>query len=169
MQSKFIFEDFDKETSKKIFKDLDVNQTGWIKIEEFLDYVTQKIKDDSPFQPFYEHIMEELVGLSEKMIYKLKKLKQKAFISNDIEAMDDIDWYFKINHRIITCVCDSDINEPDYVTMNKITQSAQNNKEISNLGVEYITQYSHFLDKQRKVKDIMLVNSKKPLKESLGK
>ena len=45
--------------------------------------------------------------------------------------MDDIDWYFKINHRIITCVCDSDINEPDYVTMNKITQSAQNNKEIS--------------------------------------
>ena len=40
--------------------------------------------------------MDQLVGLSEKIIYKLKKLKQKAFISNDFEALDDLDWYNQI-------------------------------------------------------------------------
>ena len=68
LQSKLIFDNFDKETSKKIFKELDKNNIGWIKIEEFLDYVSEKMKDQSPFQPFYEHIMEQLVGLSEKII-----------------------------------------------------------------------------------------------------
>ena len=53
--------------------------------------------------------------------------------------------------------------------MKNLTKSVQNNKETSNLGVEYISQYSHFLDKERKVKDIMLVNSKIPLKEILIK
>ena len=96
LQSKLIFDNFDKETSKKIFKELDKNNIGWIKIEEFLDYVSEKMKDQSPFQPFYEHIMEQLVGLSEKIINKLKHLKQKAFISNDLEAIDDINWYFHL-------------------------------------------------------------------------
>jgi hypothetical protein len=36
--------------------------------------------------------MEELVSLSEKMISKLKKLKSKAFLANDLDALDDIDW-----------------------------------------------------------------------------
>lgn len=76
---------------------------------------------------------------------------------------------FSFNERIITCLSESDINEPDYLTMNKITQSAQNNKETSHLGVEYISQYSHFLDKERKVKDIMLVNSKVPNIVTTGK
>ena len=96
LQSKLIFDNIDKETSKKIFKELDKNNIGWIKIEEFLDYVSEKMKDQSPFQPFYEHIMEQLVGLSEKIINKLKHLKQKAFISNDLEAIDDINWYFHL-------------------------------------------------------------------------
>ena len=50
--------------------------------------------------------------------------------------------------------------------MNKITQSAQNNKDFSQLGVEYISQYSQFLDKERKVKDIMMVNSKTAERET---
>jgi hypothetical protein len=87
-----IKESFDKEISKKIFQDLDANKTGVIKIDDFLDYITDKLQSQTEFHPFYEHIMEELVGKSEKIIIKLKKLKQKAYISNDQDALDDIDW-----------------------------------------------------------------------------
>jgi hypothetical protein len=51
--------------------------------------------------------------------------------------------------------------------MNKITQSAQNNKDFNQLGVEYISQYSQFLDKERKVKDIMSVNAKGSERENI--
>ena len=78
--------------SKMIFQDLDKNKTGKIKIEEFLDYITERLKDQTRFQPFYEHIMEELVGVSEKIIFKLKKIRQKAFLANDNEALEDLEW-----------------------------------------------------------------------------
>lgn len=44
--------------------------------------------------------------------------------------------------------------------MNKITQSSQHLKDYSQIGVEYISQYSHFLDREKKVKDITSVHSK---------
>jgi hypothetical protein len=71
---------------------LDINKTGVIKIDDFLDYITEKLHSSTEFQPFYEHIMEELVGKSEKIILKLKKLKQKAYFANDPDALDDFDW-----------------------------------------------------------------------------
>ena len=85
-------ENFDKEISKKIFKELDTDKSGVIKIDDFLDYITEKLKSQTEFQPFFEHIMEELVGKSEKIILKLKRLKQKSYISNDTESLEDIDW-----------------------------------------------------------------------------
>ena len=85
-------ENFDKEISKKIFEELDVNKTGIIKIDDFLDYINEKLQTPTEFYPFYEQIMEELVGKSEKIILKLKKLKQKSYLANDHEALDDIDW-----------------------------------------------------------------------------
>lgn len=84
---------FDKEISKKIFQDLDVNKTGIIKIDDFLDYITERLNSQNEFLPFYELIMDELVGKSEKIILKLKKLKQKAISSNDAESIEDIEWY----------------------------------------------------------------------------
>ena len=63
-----------------------------IKIDDFLDYITEKLQTQTEFYPFYEHIMEELVGKSEKIILKLKKLKQKAYIAHDSESLDDLDW-----------------------------------------------------------------------------
>jgi hypothetical protein len=82
----------DRDSSKKIFSQLDRNKDGKIKIDDFLDYVHEKTRDQSDFQLFYDHIMEELVSLSEKIISKLKKLKSKAFLANDLDALDDIDW-----------------------------------------------------------------------------
>jgi hypothetical protein len=37
--------------------------------------------------------MGELEGKSEKIILKLKKLKQKSYIANDTESLNDIDWF----------------------------------------------------------------------------
>lgn len=85
-------ENFDKEISRKIFEELDVNKTGTINTDDFIYYVSEKLHT-SEFYPFYEQIMGELEGKSEKIILKLKKLKQKSYIANDTESLNDIDWF----------------------------------------------------------------------------
>ena len=47
--------------------------------------------------------------------------------------------------------------------------SANKNKDLSDNGVEYISQYSHLLDKEQKIKDLLLVNSKIQEREFLYK
>jgi hypothetical protein len=42
--------------------------------------------------------------------------------------------------------------------MNKITKEARKSKDLSNLGIEYISQYSQFWDKERKIKDLAAIN-----------
>jgi hypothetical protein len=69
---------------------LDLNNTGKIKVDEFLDYLSEKLQGHTNYQPFYMLIMEELVGKSEKIILKLKRLKHK--VKNDKESLEDIDW-----------------------------------------------------------------------------
>jgi hypothetical protein len=162
-----IKENFDKEISRKIFEELDVNKTGNIKIDDFLDYISEKLHT-SEFYPFYEQIMGELVGKSEKIILKLKKLKQKSYIANDTEALDDIDWFHFIYLRIISSICESDLNEPDFNTMNKITQKARKSRDFSNIGIEYISQYSQLWDKERNIKDLIQISEMNKEKITLG-
>lgn len=57
-------------------------------------------------------------------------------------------------------MCENELNEPEFSTMNKITQSSQHLKDYSQIGIEYISQYSHFLEREKKVKDITSVHSK---------
>jgi hypothetical protein len=45
--------------------------------------------------------------------------------------------------------------------MNRITQKARKSKDFSNMGIEYISQYSQYWDKERKTKDLHLVNEMK--------
>ena len=45
--------------------------------------------------------------------------------------------------------------------MNKITQKARKSKDYSNMGVEYISQYSQYWDKERKIKDLTQVEMTK--------
>lgn len=67
--------------------------------------------------------------------------------------------YLKI--RIIATICEPDLNEPDFTIMNKITQKARKSRDLSNMGIEYISQYSQFLDKERKDKDLIQVEKSK--------
>ena len=86
----FNLENFDKDISKQIFEELDKGKTGKIKVDDFLDYLNEKLETHTNFHPFYLMIMEELSGKSEKIILKLKKLKHK--LQNDTEALDDLNW-----------------------------------------------------------------------------
>lgn len=83
-------ENFDKESSKQIFEDLDKNRSGKIKTDDFLDYLSEKLHSENNFQPFYLLIMDELVGKSEKIIIKLKKMKHHLI--DHPESLEDIDW-----------------------------------------------------------------------------
>ena len=81
------------EKSKKIFNELDEKKIGFIYIDDFLDNISEKhSQKQSEFHPFFDFLMKELVGKSEKIIFKLQKLKNKAFISSDTEALEEIDW-----------------------------------------------------------------------------
>ena len=42
----------------------------------------------------------------------------------------------------------------------RAAKEAHKNKDLSDIGAEYISQYSHFHDKEQKINDILLVNSK---------
>jgi hypothetical protein len=48
--------------------------------------------------------------------------------------------------------------EPDFSTMSKITQDAKKIKDFSAIGMEYISQYSQYWDKERKTQDMIKIS-----------
>lgn len=138
---------YDKDSVRLIFEELDKSKSGKINVDEFLDSISEKYNSKTCFQTFYNVIFQELTGKSEKIIEKLKKIKQK--LSNDIESIEDLDWSFLINCRIITSICDSDIYEPDISQINCINQQSKKNS-ISSIGTDYLRQNSQISDKQAK-------------------
>ena len=82
----------DNEEAKKIFQDLDVEKTGRIKIENFIEAITLSQKNSTPYSSLLKQINDELTTVSERIITKLKKMKQKATYSSDTESLEDIDW-----------------------------------------------------------------------------
>jgi len=60
-------------------------------IDDFLEHLSEKHYSKTNFNPFYHIIIEQLTGKSEKIIIKLKKIREK--LRKDYESMEDIDWY----------------------------------------------------------------------------
>jgi Ca2+-binding EF-hand superfamily protein len=85
---------YTKESAKAIFDELDINKSGKVKTDHFVEYVSKQSTKQrrSHFNKFYELMSRELVSKSEKIILKLKKIKHKAYIANDSDTLDDIDW-----------------------------------------------------------------------------
>ena len=86
----YILDSFDKDTCNKIFVSLDKNQSGKIKVDDFLDNLTDNLQKQTNFQPFYNYMQNELEGKLEKIIIKLKKIRQK--LCKYPESIDDINW-----------------------------------------------------------------------------
>lgn len=63
--------------------------------------------------------------------------------------------------RIISTICESDLNEPDFARMNKLTNNAKITKDYSALGMEFISQYSQYWDKERKTMDLIEANKQR--------
>lgn len=93
-QGNFIFssiEIINLDTFKIFFKEFDKTKSGKIIVDDFLEYLSEKYNFNTNFNPFYYLIVEQLIGKSEKIIHKLKNIKQKVY--NDTEIIGDIDWY----------------------------------------------------------------------------
>jgi hypothetical protein len=132
-------------------------------VDEFLESLSERFYSKTNFHYFYDLILQELTGKSEKIIQRLKKIKLK--ISNDPESIEDIEWYILINYRVITNICDSNIYEPENSEVNKFTQ--QINMNISNsIGAGYIKQYSRDSRRDNKEHDILKVTFDCDMKRS---
>ncbi len=78
--------------SSSIFNELDTEKKGKIKKSSFLYFIEENRTSDN-FQFLFNVLTGKGSSKSEKIISKLKKLKDKAYINKDDEAISDIDWY----------------------------------------------------------------------------
>jgi hypothetical protein len=78
--------------AQKIFQDLDADKTGKVKFEKFVEAITLSQKGQSTYSNALKLINDSLVTVSERIIIKLKKLKNKASFTSDVESQEDIDW-----------------------------------------------------------------------------
>ena len=76
---------------KKMFDRLDIEKTGKLKINSLIeDIITYRPETTS--SNLYGEILLELTSKSERIIQKLKKLKEKAYFANDTDSLQDFDW-----------------------------------------------------------------------------
>ena len=134
-----------KETAEKIINELDKEKLGEIKSVEMIDYIilmSQKEMDQGvkkEFAIFMEKINEEMFSKSQKIVEKLKKIKNKAWLAGDSESCEDIDW-------IMSVLNEEDLYEPEF------TPTKGN-------GLDYIAKYSHIEANQRKEQDLLTLNN----------
>jgi len=134
-----------KETAEKIINELDKENLGEIKSVEMIDYIilmSQKEMEQGvkkEFAIFMEKINEEMFSKSQKIVEKLKKIKNKAWLAGDSESCEDIDW-------IMSALNEEDLYEPE------LTPTKGN-------GLDYIAKYSHIEANQRKEQDLLALNN----------
>ena len=78
--------------ANELFLELDTEKSGKIKKSKFVEYLNKYPSTDKAFKSFYDTINEELYSKSEKIISKLKKLKEKHYVKEDKDTLSDIDW-----------------------------------------------------------------------------
>jgi Ca2+-binding EF-hand superfamily protein len=77
----------------KIFNQLDVDGSGKVSVSTLVEHVLKKENEGRGLQDIFKKINDQLTTKSERIILKLKKLKEKAAFKNDAESLDDLDWY----------------------------------------------------------------------------
>lgn len=141
-------ESYNKLSAHQIFKELDINNHGKIKIETFIDYLEKSKEELTPYSDFYSNIYDELTTKSEKIINKLKSIKDVLKSINNKKALDDIDW-------ILANITDyEELNEPDY---EKMIKKSVDKEPGSNKAIEYLSNYSQYWEKHRKMNDLVKV------------
>lgn len=88
----------ERDAAKQLFVELDVNKDGKIPKPKFVDFILKNSNADKSYKTFIDSINEHLYSKTEKIILKLKKLREKEYIQSDSSALDDINWYYIFNH-----------------------------------------------------------------------
>jgi Ca2+-binding EF-hand superfamily protein len=80
-----------KEDVQNLFNYLDLDKTGKVSLETFVDKIlsSQESKNENDF---FKSINDQLTTKAERIIIKLKQLRDKVVYANDKESMDDFDW-----------------------------------------------------------------------------
>lgn len=139
-----------KEKAQLIFDELDHNKKGKIKSADFIEQIigNKKLESNEELNMFMDQVNESLITKSERVIEKLKKIKNKAWLAGDNESQDEIDW-------IITVISEQDLHEPEYVALNTARGEGGND------ALEYIIQYSQLEEAKRRENDMLVINNQK--------
>jgi len=79
------------DNAKKVYAHLESNKSGYIKTEEFVRYLNS-LSNNEDFNDFFTVTTEEIISKSEKLLRKLREIKEEIK-ENDEETLDDLDWY----------------------------------------------------------------------------
>jgi hypothetical protein len=80
------------EDLNKIFNQLDLDSSGKVSVSSLVEHVLKKENEGRDLEHIFKKINDQLTTKSERIILKLKKLKEKAAFRNDAESLDDLDW-----------------------------------------------------------------------------
>jgi Ca2+-binding EF-hand superfamily protein len=83
------------EDLNNIFNELDVENNGKVSVSTLMEHILKKNQENEgrDYENLFKKINDQLTTKSERIILKLKKLKEKAAFKNDAESIDDLDWY----------------------------------------------------------------------------
>jgi hypothetical protein len=85
-------EHIDKLTSKALFQELDKDKIGKVSKSKFIDFITKSSSNDRAYKSFIDSVNEHLYSKSEKILLKLKRLREKEYIKNDRDTLEDLNW-----------------------------------------------------------------------------
>lgn len=141
----------DKTEVKQLFDKLDVDKTGKVSLETLMESIVNA-NQESSYAQFFKQINEELTSKSERIILKLKKLKEKAYFANDGESLDDFDW-------IISAI-NEDIYEP---SMDSLLDKSKDLK--LDHAIDWLTQTTKAVEMKGREKDIVASNKTNTVKK----
>ena len=81
-----------KINANDLFLQLDSQNTEKITKYKFFDYINKYLHSDQTLKTNNESGKLKIFSRSDKIIFKLKKLKEKHYFQNDKDLLSDINW-----------------------------------------------------------------------------
>ena len=135
------------ELALDIFKLLDKKNQGELKINDFLSEVSnineigKKVSQNEQINKFFSLLNQALLTKSEKIILRLKKLRNKNWLKTDNEGLNDVNW-------IINVISEKNLYDLDASIITSHLKNKQKEIELA-----YLVKYSELEDKRQKEKD----------------
>ena len=135
------------ELAKDIFKLLDKKNEGELQINDFLNEISninesgKKVSSNQQINKFFSFLNQALLTKSEKIILRLKRLRNKSWLKSDNSALNDVNW-------IINVISEKNLYDLDASIITSHLKNKQKEIELA-----YLVKYSELEDKRQKEKD----------------